>query len=457
MQRATTPSPATNFLGVVVALVCWFSVFPTAAAQGPSVQGQNAVYNSGTKVPSPDFIDASQFAKTGVDFCKVLNGILSSNSYPSTGAVIDARGLLPGTTGTSMICSISPWGSGSTSINVPSTILLPATGGATPTPIVISNQWILPASTRVIGEGDGIPSSGSMPGTTIQAASGFSGNMVQFGSNCSPPQGGPSLCTGISVENLTLDGQGGAITGIQAESAGVQSYVDHVSLYQIRGTGLSASTGPYSNITFDTGGFSGLTSTVCAQILGGTGIRHLTCISETNDASAAILLDSSNNSLQDVRIVGFYDGISVGANANAQSNVLVNIIGDTNLAGGGTTPIIVVHIHSAGHTVSDLSIVGANNAGGSSGTITIQDDVSGPKLTDTSVGIYALGELAPSGGYSRFTTSPNAATWVSGTTAPSSSCTSNASGSLYSNSSGTGGVLWVCPANLSSATWKKIM
>jgi hypothetical protein len=33
--------------------------------------------------------------------------------------------------------------------------------------------------------------------------------------------------------------------------------------------------------------------------------------------------------------VGFYDGILVGANANARSNVLVNIVGDT---GGWPNP-----------------------------------------------------------------------------------------------------------------------
>src|SRR6202030_2492546 len=86
-----------------------------------------------------------------------------------------------------------------------------ATGGATPTPIIISSLWILPSNTHLIGEGDGIPmySSGTListPGTTIQAASGFSGTMIQFGS--SSPVCPSSGCSGISVENLTLDGQG---------------------------------------------------------------------------------------------------------------------------------------------------------------------------------------------------------------------------------------------------------
>ena len=179
-----------------------------------------------------------------------------------------------------MTCTISPWGSGSGYLNVPSTILLPATGGATPTPIIIPNSspWILPSNTHLIGEGDGIPvySSGSLvstPGTTIQAKSGFSGTMIQFGSASVCPSG---VCTGISVENLTLDGQGPlgqTVSGIANAYSQDGSYVDHVSLYQILGTGLAVSgnpskSGPYSNITFDTDGSSGLPATVCASING---------------------------------------------------------------------------------------------------------------------------------------------------------------------------------------------
>jgi hypothetical protein len=230
-----------------------------------------------------------------------------------------------------MTCTASPWGSGSSYLNVPSTILLPATGGTTsPKPIIIPGTWILPPNTRLIGEGDGIPSGSSTPGTTIQAkANSFSGSMIQFGPSvtfCVPPGGGGSICTGISVENLSLDGQGQAITGIINQFSGDQSYVDHVSLYQIRGTGLSISafdSGPYSNITFDTGNYAGASSTVCVQIFdaGRTrGIHGLSCNAGSVDAFAAVLLDSSNNSIEDVRIVGFYDGIRVGKNGVAQSN-----------------------------------------------------------------------------------------------------------------------------------------
>jgi hypothetical protein len=330
MKSATKLAPVLIFWGVVIVLVAWFSACPPpVAAQGS--QGQDAVYNSSNGiVGSSSFIDASMFATSADTFCSTIYKILQPASYSA--AVIDARGF-PGTTGANMTCAVgwTPWNNGATYLNKPSTILLPATGGATPTPIIISTPWILPSNTHLIGEGDGIPSSGSTPGTTIQAKSGFSGSMIQFGSasaSVCPLLGSIYTCTGISAENLTLDGRSQGINGITNGFAQDSSYVNHVSLFQILGTGLSVSgsannSGPYSNITFDTGGASGLTSTVCASVngLNGTrGIHGLSCNSETNDASAAVLLDASNNSIEDVRIVGFYDGIRVGKNGVAQSN-----------------------------------------------------------------------------------------------------------------------------------------
>jgi hypothetical protein len=267
------------------------------------------------------------------------------------------------------------------------------------------------------------------------------------------------------VENLTLNGQAQSTDGIINQYAQNNSYVNHVSLYEILGTGLlvsssgtstAANSGPYSNITFDTGGYSGTSSTVCAQILGLTGtlgIHGLSCTSES-DVPAAVLLDSSNNSIEDVRIVGFYDGVRVGANSSAQSNVLINVIGDTAFP-TAPTPVNAVHI-SSNHTVTDLSIMGLSNSG-VSGTYTIQDDVTGPHLSDPTIGIYALGESA-SGGYSRFTTSPNAAHWDVGSSYPTSSgC---ARGSLYSCTSSTSctngsstAALWVCAPAGTTTAW----
>jgi hypothetical protein len=258
--------------------------------------GNNAVYNSSGNVAlSPAFIDASVFVGSGQgqgsDICDALFKILSGdpnffkNGYPSTGAVIDARGI---SGATNLTCSHgTPWTEGNTTVNVPSTILLPATGAVAPnnpTPIIISTPWILPPNTHLIGEGDGIPSTGFTPATTIQAASSFSGTtMIQFGPSatfCLPPGEGTTVCVGISVENLTLDGQSQSINGITNQLAGDPSPVNHVSLYRIVGTGLLVSdsannSGPYSNITFDAGGLS-VQGTVCAQILNTSSTHGMT-------------------------------------------------------------------------------------------------------------------------------------------------------------------------------------
>jgi hypothetical protein len=319
---------------IVTVLASWLLALPLQV-NGQNTcsgsQGQNGVYNATCNNNAPGvvgsnaFIDASMFGNNSTDICAVLYGILKNIVPTTTGAVIDARGL-PGSTGTSMTCATgtTPWNNGTTYVAVPSTILLPA--GT----IQIPATWVLPNNTRLVGEGENNPLS-STPGTTIQAAVPSLPSMIQFGPSSSACTS--SGCSGISVERLTLDGRSQSIDGIINQLSQNNTYVDHVTLYQILGTGLlvssttggsASNSGPYTNITFDTGGYSGTTSTVCAQIsnnvsggnLTGTkGIHGLRCTSETNDAPAAVLLDASNNSIEDVKIVGFYDGVLVGANA----------------------------------------------------------------------------------------------------------------------------------------------
>jgi hypothetical protein len=423
---------------------CIFAALLPSDSQAQSSKGKNAICAStsgcSTTTASQSFIDASVFAATGVDFCGVLNGILISTSYSTS--VIDARGL-PGATGTSMTCtSGTPWNNGSSFINKPSTILLPA--GT----ITIPSAWVLPNGTHLVGEGDN-PSYGS----TIRATF-SSGGMIQMGTSCPTPG-----CTAISIENLILDGNKNGVDGIVNQNAQDLSYVDHVALYQILGTGLSISSssnnsGPYTNIAFDTGGGNGTTLTHCLNINGTTGIKGvhgLNCVSRgITPAPAGILLDASSNSIEDVRIVGFDDGIRIGSVAIAESNVLINILGDTVPA--VPSPIYVVHIENAGYTVSDLTVLGASNSG-VAGTYTIHDDVTSTDLSDSSVAMYIVGKQAD-GGYSRFTTSPNAPTWATGTNSPTGSCTKGSVFSCSGSSSSCGShVLYGCP---SGSSWTEI-
>ncbi len=457
-----------RMLLATVVILCFFPALSVAQAQG-----NNAVYNSsGTCSPtcaaSSAFIDASKFLGNGQgrDLCDTIYGIFNNlfgNTYPSAGAVVDARGI---SGVANLTCTHgSPWTEGNNYVSKPSTILLPATGaGSNYTPIVISTGWVLPANTHLIGQGDNIVTANmsTYSNTVIKAASNV-GNMISFYSSSPPPNYPGFTYSGIAVENLVLDGNGLAVNGIVNDWAGNLSYVDHVLLYQILGTGLLVSgiasgSGPYTNIAFNTGSYSG-SSAVCAQIFalaslgftGTYGIHGLSCTASTAGRNVAVLLDASNNTLEDVRIDGFYTGVMVGSNAPAHSNVLTNIFGDTAASG---LPVYVVQI-SNNNPVTDLSIMGVHNSMNGSGQYTIDDAVTSTLLADSSVALYALGE-SKSGGYSRFTTSPNAPTWAAGTVYPSGNC---ALGSLYSCTSKTssdcqGYALWGCPAP--SVTWTGI-
>jgi hypothetical protein len=445
-------------IGIVVAAAC--SIWPGL----PAVAQNNAVCTGttqcGTPLSSPAFLDAGVAGILGTDFCQSIRNILTATAYPAnTGAVIDARGL--STSNTSMSCPAgkSPWFDGTHYLNEPSTILLPA--GT----ITIPSTWVLPAGTKLIGEGSQNPLPpvpNVLPGATIIQActstisgcngTNFSGPMLQFGSTC-PGSQCTGIVNGVSVENVVLNGNGLSITGIQNGQGQELTYVDHVTLYQILGTGLVVSgsannSGPYSNITFDTGAFSPNSSTSCAQILGLTGTRGLhglTCIGESSNGFNAVLLDSSNNSLEDIRIVGFDNGIVVGSQDQAHSNVLLNIYGDT-MNQGGSQVINVIEI-STTNPVTDLSIMGVANAV-ASGENTISDSVTGTHLADATVGMYVLGQSKGGGGHTRFTTSPNAATWVVGTAQPAGACSV---GSLFSNVSGAhAAALYVCKVGANS-------
>jgi hypothetical protein len=153
-------------------------------------EGNNAVYNSSMNVAaSGAFVDASLFLPPhnntqATDIFDAIYGIFTNawltwgknGSYPANGTVIDARGV---SGATNLKCTHgTPWTEGSTTVSVPSTILLPPTGGANPSPIAISATWYVPSNTKLIGEGE---NNSPSAGTTIQAASGFSGAMINLG------------------------------------------------------------------------------------------------------------------------------------------------------------------------------------------------------------------------------------------------------------------------------------
>jgi hypothetical protein len=442
-------------LGVACSMTCTHA----QAQCGTTTQGFNTVWgcqnNAPLKQGSFAMVDAGQF---GGDICKKIFNALSTflSSNPGYGVVVDARGVPP-----PYSCSSgeTPWGSWGYSNYPPSVVLLPS--GTIP----VVTKWIMPANARLIGEGPGA--------TILQAANNFTGDMIDMGtgssSYCTTDPNNTFDCPGVEIEHLALVGNSQpSLNGIVNNNAQEFSYVEDVAFSHIMGTALwlngrfSQNSGPYSNLTMTNVG-------ICVNINGPTGTRgiHGLNCSTSNPPSfpAAIYVDASNNSLEDISLSGANtNGILIGSNAAAQNNVLFNISG-SGISGNGFTDLI--HISSntlSGQTncpgkaksstqvynVCDVTIMAVTN---STGNTTIKDDVGGPTVSDSTLGMYILGEPVQYGdsngtndhflGSSHFTTSPNWPSWVVGPSQTSGASCAGV-GSLYSVVSGSGPTLWEC-------------
>jgi hypothetical protein len=454
---------------VPTVLVGLFAAAVFAPAQTPAA-GNNAVYTSSTTLaPSTAYIDASVLPSgTNTDICAKINAALGLITSSQPSAVIDARGI----TSPNLHCPTgdSPWVYGSTTYAKAATILLPA--GT----IVINSQWVMPSGAVLIGEGGGAASTSASAGvTTIQACkSGVTGCSATFSASAMIAMGSNSttfcpsnVCTGVSIQNVWVDGQAiAALNGIANSFSAEQSTVRHVTLYQISGTGLNIfqptsgsgtplNSGPYEDILCLPGS-AAATGTACARILNVStrGIHGLTCINTSSTIpTVAVALNAPNNTLEDIEVQGFQNGVRIGGTANAENDLLVNITGGT-----GVTSVVEI---SSGNTVNNIGLLGIGNGG--SATYTISDSISTPavNLSDATVAAYFLGEQMTSGstpiGFSRFTTSQHVAAWIQGSAAPSAPCPL---GSLYSDTSAvqTGHPygLYVCTPSGSSTTWSGV-
>jgi hypothetical protein len=487
------------FVAIVIFLAALFIATTCVSAQTPP-DGYNAVCLTstctatgiGTTIASSSaFIDASVFCPSGGcsttyggnDFCYAVNlalDELATGGLSTYGGVVDARGINPGGAHT---CSYTPFTSPHT-ITTPSTILLPS-GTYT-----IYQTWILPDRTRIIGEGNN-PNNG----TLIYASSSFPGSsLIQMGSSTLCPS---AQCYGISVEYVFLSGVNiSGLNGIVNQYGGTSSFVDHVNIYHVLGTGLviggsASDSGPYSNIAMSAGAScvapgGSPPSTSCVHIGDSTfgspgstrGVHGLTCTCEGSGtaggtAQVAVAVNSSNNTLEDMHFEGYIDGIELGYQGNAQNNVILNV------NGGGTgkdSMTNIVHVcsstslHCANtNTVSDVTIQTAVSTSSGGGTVTnvIADDLTQTTLPSlstpavTSVGMYVLGDKMGStaGAYSRFMTgstsasATNVSTWSASGSAPSGACQP---GSLFSNINGVSAsstTLYVCKVVSGTPTW----
>jgi hypothetical protein len=453
------------FVALTAALAGWFSLglLRADAQTCPTPQqGNNTIYancsGSNQEVGSASFIDASLFGLpgTGTDICQRINAVLTSAGplYPAVGAVIDARGINTSNSASSggdLICNSNPW-SGVLG-PAPSVVLLPA--GT----IDLSAEWVLPDRTRLIGETNNV-TTGAV-GTTLKAVNISLPAMIEF---CT------AACSGVSVQNVFLNGNNLAHPGIENQHAGDLSYVDHVNFLHFQGSMTSAAlhvaagpdtqnSGPYSNLQCQPAG-----SGECIDFEGSStrGVHGLTCTS-TSSPAACVRLDGSNNSLQDIHIEGFVEGVVVGSNAATQDNVLIDI----NAGDGQGNVQNVIHIWP---NTTDLNIFGlaAQSNTGDEINNMVYDQVTGTTIPGTTipqptatVGMYVLGNnIGHAGsGVPRFTTatvnsSSVTPTWLSGNGMPSSASGQCPVGSLYSDQTGTSGhALWLCVGPILSSTW----
>lgn len=435
--------------------------------------GDNAIWVSHTgTAASTAFLDASLFSG---DICGQINAALTSSAFVA-GMVVDARGITPAG------CTTNPFSTGSAPTK-PSTVLLPA--GT----ITLSTAWAIPTLTQVIGQGAGV--------TILKAvSSGFTDPffvlsptnpaVIHMGvpnTVAAPPLSG-KIAFSVVVAHLTIDGNrqslsGTEVDGIDNNNAEEQSYVDDVMIQNVLGNGLYLSndpqgsgqgaadhSGPYTNLVVQQTTGNAISTTTCVTVTAGTqpaqprGIRGITCLGDsTAAATTGFWLGGSNMTIEDVRIDGFINGITVES-GGSQANLLLNITGTSTLKAVTN----LVNIESASPAPVNLAAMGLSRATGTTCSILDQatGQTSGNCLTDQFVGMYLLGAPIGTGtanGYSRFTTTPNFPTWAQGKTTSSGisgSCTSN--GSLFSSTTGstTGGTLWLCLNTSGTLGWTKI-
>jgi hypothetical protein len=420
-----------------------------ASAQASPSAGANAVYSApatGTPIPIPStsFVDASGFTGTsgGTDVCAKINAVLLWSHYPPTsGTVVDARGI---GTGTPQTCSINPFSG--VSATTTSVVLLP------PGVITINATWTPPSFTRIIG--DGVPGPGGI-GTLISAGGSLSGTMIQFpGTNSTT-----GAAFSVSVEDLGMSASNNAsVSAIVNEFSQEHSYVRHVSFVfftqpvlvigQSPGDAGAQNSGPYEDLYFR----SAADGCVKLYSNGTRGIHHMTCNGNNTPPPVGVWLDGANNMIEDAHFEGFTDGILIGSQAQASGSVISAVNGNSNDINGNMGN--VVHISNL-NTTSDLTLTGIRaSAAHSDDTApsSIKDDVTTTTLTDATVGMYALGEEDVLGGggaplgHARFTTSPSVPNWSVGSNIPGGTIACK-TGGLYSNTAGTIGshdTLYVC-------------
>jgi len=394
---------------------------------------------------------------------------------------------------------------------VPITILLPAYSIQLNSYGTNDGAWVIPNNVKLVGSGFQ---------TILVSGSISAPYMVEMGQ---PPTGSCStVYNGIGIEHLQINT---AIGGIDNQCAGPGSYVSDVKIAgqppiapsaPLGGTALNVgagatNSGPYSNLYVVTVPYNSCGATapaVSCVVLGAQtrGIHGLTCVgSDASGAppqsgsgiasgSAGVVVNASNNSVQDVHVESFYDGIQIGANATAADpvgNVSVSdaeagntsscnyggVANAVHVCGPNVPPSNQTYKNYACSTqggygsVTDVAMVGISNGPFAQPPFSsVQDDQIGTVIQGCNgqtcmdpitSGTYILGR--PSGGtgpYSRFAINPANSTVYGGVTTfvptwgvgntgvPSGPC--EVPGAIYSYTGSSGGSpsFFICSAGV---------
>jgi hypothetical protein len=352
--------------------------------------------------------------------------------------------------------------------------------------------------------------------------------MIEMGSSASCPAEG---CSGVGIEHLQLAGGGnvaGAVKGIHNQYSQTPSYVNDVILFNFSDIGLrvegpsggapgAIDSGPYSNMTYIASmpSSSDCTSTscpvMCVDLEAQTrGLHGFTCrgnqytgVQQAGQGYPGIVVNASNNTLEDIHVEAFWDGIEVGNTTSSVGNVVISNVNGSQTDSQGTCiqqGVNYCQVHNAVHicgpngattnnpyglcpittgTVSDVTILQAAeiNITPPTATTVIEDDVTGTSLArltnsnspPATVGMYVLGEsLGGGAAHTRFAVSPaptgNFAssstvvpTWGVGTVS-AATLPCSTPGALYSNTQGTssGNAVYVCTGSSGSFEWEPI-
>jgi hypothetical protein len=487
---------------LVAAFVCIGVWSHPAYSQTPAQGNKTVIDSSGGPTPSTIWIDASawwdQSTTTTPDLCYILNTIiaLQISGGSTVGVVIDARGLYNSfLTNAAVACTGTPFPTSASSFAM--TILLPAAS------IPMLSTWTLPNNTRLVGEGQN---------TNLVAESGFTGTgyMIEMGgSGVCPAVSSASVCTSVGIEHLLLsDSHQTGVGGIDNQFSTNSSYVNDVNLNSFNNIGLNITapdSGPYSNVAFSSApaGSSNGPGPTCINIGAQTlGFHGVTCTgnSATGTSGAtggvgAIYVNASNNTIEDVHIEAFWNGVEIGnISSGTVANVLVsNVTGSKSGSGCGSGTQCqvtnVVHIcgtnpansadvcssSTSSTTNQDVTLLNILGLSGATNVIaSVRDDATATAIVrcaaceqPLSTAIYALGEPY-AGGYPRFATNPSSPgtnydttstfvpTWSEGSSSlVGDSCITP--GAIYSNTSGSSMTsVFVCTYNGTTFLWKAI-